>query len=1304
MRSVLLFAFLSLMPAFLFGQSTVTGIVLDSLTQEPLPSATVYINGTTHGTTTDADGRFELEGVSYPATVISSFVGYKPKALDLTRNPGRLTIMLKTNDELPEVDISGKIDKKDMEYFKSMFLGDDRWGKRATIKNENALNFYRSEETSYEIRKISRVSYSIPTIYGDLVDRYEESYDTAKVNKSVFSVKASEPLIIDLPLLGYELYVDLVKFSVTKVRSVTKCNMLGFFYYKPYDNVNKRKAKSFEKNRKRAYWGSSQHFLRSFYERRLSENGFLLTKLEKLEKKKKNLWVDKAVDIKNYSAPVGDNMMQIYGLKDKDLTIRYYHRNDGSPYVGKEEEAKGIRFYNMSGLKILKDTCLFFKDGTVMDNNIVFTLELSKKKVGACLPADYYPPEDTSRITVRDSVDYASELIKFADNIHRFNNLFPQEKVYLEFDNTAYFQGEDIWFKAFVTHATTLERAPSGVLYVDFLAPTGQLIKQQKLKIVAGQADGVISLLDAGTQQTREKQGILAYPSGFYEIRAYTQNMLDFTPEAVFSRVIPVYTQPKYVGEYDRSHVVTESNNPLIEKIRGKSIVKNDAVNVTFYPEGGDLIYGLPCRVAFKATGSDGFGIDGKIVISGTKMNFGIGMGASVMLDAALDSAFTVHDGMGSFIIKRDGNENVYFITSDGERIRVNLPRAASSGYSMMTDMNSDKQMQVNIWRTNDCVGEQTALAVTCRGDVLYFEEIKDMENSQLDIDCSEWPVGVCRVTLFNNDGMILASRSIFHGGPELSSPTIAVNTDSMSRQSLDKEVIEFTLTDQEGNPFRDRFCLSVRDATDYGGGRTDNLQTNLLLSSDLRGYIHDPAWYLESDDDEHREALDLLTLVQGWERYEWQTMAGLKEFEEKHRIEESLTMNGWILSYGKREPVSDIGVYASVIPDDDKTLFESFDYQTDSTGYFGFNMSDFYGKGKFTIHIMSHKKNGESKYETSKRIRFERGDRPQPRPYLIQETNLSHNTNQVEGYKVDYTDYDLTPAQRRKLGKMIDDVDIEEETQRRRFIDYDTFTSFEAEEDAEFELDQGEYTTDLRGYFLERGIRFGVEELGAISNESAESGNNTSAESGDNANSGIGSSNWSSSKTKYLNPLFYVHNQEKLLTQYPFDDPYSIDMIDVKSIIVYDEPKYPRDMVDLFPLMMEWVKKHAGLAPPGVPAADFQVFLLTSFIRFNLIDVQIKNDRELLFFNEIRNLGKRSTTVKGFTKPVQFYSPQYPDGPIEGTVDPRRTLYWNPNVITDEEGHARVEFYKNSFTRRFTIRASGITASGIPYTLNQNW
>jgi hypothetical protein len=70
----------------------------------------------------------------------------------------------------------------------------------------------------------------------------------------------------------------------------------------------------------------------------------------------------------------------------------------------------------------------------------------------------------------------------------------------------------------------------------------------------------------------------------------------------------------------------------------------------------------------------------------------------------------------------------------------------------------------------------------------------------------------------------------------------------------------------------------------------------------------------------------------------------------------------------------------------------------------------------------------------------------------------------------------------------------------------------------------------------------------------------------------------------------------------------------------------------------------------------------------------------------------------------VEYYSPQYPEGGVPGEIDPRRTLYWNANVITDNEGNARVEFYNNSFSTRYTISGAGITASGIPYILKQDW
>ena len=67
-------------------------------------------------------------------------------------------------------------------------------------------------------------------------------------------------------------------------------------------------------------------------------------------------------------------------------------------------------------------------------------------------------------------------LIRYAGNIHQFNSIFPQEKVYLQFDNTSYYAGETIWFKAFVTSASDLSRAQSKVLYVDLISPQRELL------------------------------------------------------------------------------------------------------------------------------------------------------------------------------------------------------------------------------------------------------------------------------------------------------------------------------------------------------------------------------------------------------------------------------------------------------------------------------------------------------------------------------------------------------------------------------------------------------------------------------------------------------------------------------------------------------------------------------------------------------------------------------------------------------------------------------------------------------------
>jgi hypothetical protein len=155
--------------------------------------------------------------------------------------------------------------------------------------------------------------------------------------------------------------------------------------------------------------------------------------------------------------------------------------------------------------------------------------------------------------------------------------------------------------------------------------------------------------------------------------------------------------------------------------------------------------------------------------------------------------------------------------------------------------------------------------------------------------------------------------------------------------------------------------------------------------------------------------------------------------------------------------------------------------------------------------------------------------------------------------------------------------------------------------------------------------------------------------------------------------------------------------MVDVKSVLIYDEPMYERDIKKLCPLEEEYYRKRGEMD-------WFFSDDSTALIRSYLIDVHVKEELELMKFKDIRNLSVRKTTFDGYSKPVEFYAPEYPEGPIEGKKDIRRTLYWNPNVITNADGRARVEFYNNSYSQHYTISGAGITGSGIPYILQQDW
>lgn len=123
-----------------------------------------------------------------------------------------------------------------------------------------------------------------------------------------------------------------------------------------------------------------------------------------------------------------------------------------------------------------------------------------------------------------------------------YTNKYPQEKIHLHLDKPYYAIGDDIWFKAYVVD--TKNSVPSNiskVLYVELINEKDSVKKQLKLPIMGGITWGDFKLTDSLSE-------------GNYRIRAYTNYMRNFGTDFFFDKTIKignswankVFTKTKY--------------------------------------------------------------------------------------------------------------------------------------------------------------------------------------------------------------------------------------------------------------------------------------------------------------------------------------------------------------------------------------------------------------------------------------------------------------------------------------------------------------------------------------------------------------------------------------------------------------------------------------------------------------------------------------------------------------------------------------------------------------------------------------
>ncbi|MFV0325838.1 MAG: hypothetical protein ACK5LF_15905 [Bacteroides xylanisolvens] len=420
-------------------------------------------------------------------------------------------------------------------------------------------------------------------------------------------------------------------------------------------------------------------------------------------------------------------------------------------------------------------------------------------------------------------VNFSSDAIgqEFINSFFKVQRSLQQEKLYIHVDKPYYTVGDTVWFRGTLVNADTHSLVvKTNFIYVELYGQDSKKpILRKKLK-----RDNLCFHNNFILPDTLR--------AGKYTLQAYTNWMRNFSKDNFFSRSF---------------NIVNMGNSIPIEE---KKKIKRD-YEVTFMPEGGNLLAGKKQRIAFIVQGSDGYSesVDGKVADSRGNV---------------LAKFTTVHNGMGSFFLNAPVDEVLkVFVTAhkDGLQKEFILPVAMKQGVALSVTVQKSKLVYKVLGHSE----VPLSLIIHSRGNVIKVLKL-DQKMNEGEIPTISFPDGIIQVLLCNANGNALSRRLVFirNKGKER---WIATHEQALTSKR-EKVIIDLELSDN-GHPLRGDFSVSVIDAGQVAvNSSSDNIVSNLLLTSELKGYIEDPGWYFDNMNEHKQELLDLVMLTHGWSRF----------------------------------------------------------------------------------------------------------------------------------------------------------------------------------------------------------------------------------------------------------------------------------------------------------------------------------------------------------------------------------------------------------------------------------------------------
>ena len=764
----------------------------------------------------------------------------------------------------------------------------------------------------------------------------------------------------------------------------------------------------------------------------------------------------------------------------------------------------------------------------------------------------------------------------------------PIEKLYLHTDRDSYYAGETIWLKGYFM-SEFLPSVKSSSIYVELLNNRNDIVLKKVFPVYAGTAPGQLDLPDT-------------LSSGLYQLRAYSLVMLN-QPGFTFNKPLRIYGK--------------ENKEVRNTKISGHK-------ELTFFPEGGNFITGVLNVVAFKSTDKNGNPLPVEGVIKNSK-------------EEVIASFKSVHDGMGTFAIVPLENES-YQVTIKGSVEKYSLPKQTHEGIVFtVTSLPGRKEFKILSPGKND-IFKPAYLVGQIQNHVIFKQSLlSDKKEITGSIKTGDFYSGILHLTIFNKDDVPLAERITFIDNKEyilhasLQSDTL--NTDKRKRNHFTIALKDTVI----GN-----FSVSVTDA-DYAsaGDRPLNIYSWFLMNSDIRGNVHNPAYYFNSTGDSIANALELVMMTNGWSRFKWRELARNKSVQSIYKDPGYITLSGKINIEGTKKPLANKEMIVFFSPFDSTTILKSKSrlFLTDSSGHFEIDSLFFYGRMKLLFSEVRGKKN---KFIS---VILDSDSLHQAYPVVLTplpdyDTNTVRLRNKMDfDYKSYLNGRAIVLENVTVEGKQKSPIEKLDEEYSSGLFSGNIYSR-------KLDVRNENYGGNIFQYLQERvlGLQVSGELGGYILNYRG--GNLSYYLGGDEA-----SGNKAEPPADAGNVTLFLNEMQTSTV--------ALETIPVSDIA----------LVKLFP---------NSVMVPGGGA---------------VLAVYTKKETDL---TTLPDAPTDMITYNGYTIIKEFYSPDYDTNPDDSKADNRITLNWNPDVfITGVDPQIPVIFYNNDRTKRFKIVAEGITTDG---------